>query len=201
MNYLSYLFLGSAIVSLCACQKPVNENIMEPKYSFQWNEQTQTGLCMDSEGVEGYNPRFVGPCGDLRGYQFQSVFLDGVDLRGAILDGMNLQKFSLNGTNLLGVKARGVNFSGARLNGANLSFGQFEGSNFEKAQMNGANLSQAQLSGALLSHSPCMGRISLNRMLVAPSSQEISTPLSSRMRSSPLEPSCPLTRKSLWHEG
>ncbi len=157
MKTLTILFNVSALVLLCSCEKPLNENITEPKYFFQWDAQAQSGTCTNVDGVEGYNPRFVGPCGDLRGYDFRALSLDGVDLRGAMLDGMNLEGFSLNGTNLTAVKARGAIFSKARLNGANLSYGHFEGSRFDKAQLNGANLKSARFSGSSLDKASLYG--------------------------------------------
>lgn len=143
------------LISICimsigfiACQPQIQEDIRQPKYFFHWNAQLQKGECLNSQGVEGYNPKLIGPCGDLRGYRFNASALDGADLRGAILDGMNLSEFSLNGANLKAVKARGVIFDGASLNGAKLNFGQFQGARFNGAQLSGADLSHGDFSGA-----------------------------------------------------
>lgn len=144
---------------LCACKKEKKvENISEPLYFFKWSAETNTGQCINNQGAEGYNPRFIGPCGDLRGYDFNSLSsLNGVDLRGAILDGMDLSGFSLNGANMTGVKARGTIFDGSELSGAKLAFGHFEGSSFQKVDLNGAYLQHANFSGASFQKSSLYG--------------------------------------------
>ncbi len=156
MKMKVFLLLG-AIAILCSCEKSSMENVSKPKYFFSWSEDSKTGSCKNKEGVEGYNPRFIGPCGDLRGYNFSINSLDGVDLRGAILDGMNLGGISLNGANLMAVKARGTVFSDSQLNGAKLRYGHFEGSKFSNTQLNGADLRNGFFSGVILDEASLFG--------------------------------------------
>lgn len=106
------------------------------------------GACVNEQGRTGYNPHFVGPCGDLRGLSLRGRQLSGMDLRGAMMDGMNLRGLQLDGANLTGAKARGTNFSKSKLNGANLTEADLSGSNFYRAELNGADFSGAILSGS-----------------------------------------------------
>lgn len=142
---------------LMGCNKPLQENIREPKYFFHWDQEAGLGSCLNSQGVAGYNPKFIGPCGDLRGYEFHLSSLDGADLRGANLDGLDLSGFSLNGANLKAVYARGTKFTDAKMNGVKLMYGHFEGSHFKGAQLNGADLNHAHLSGASLKKASLYG--------------------------------------------
>lgn len=146
------------LLFVTGCKEERAENISAPEYFFSWNAETNQGRCLNAQGVEGYNPKFVGPCGDLRGYNFEGLsLLNGVDLRGAILDGVNLSGFSLNGANLTAVKARGASFNGSEMNGAKLSYGHFEGSTFKNVEINGAYLQNAFFSGAIFNKSKLYG--------------------------------------------
>lgn len=149
-----YVFV---LIFLCACEKKQRFEFKAPDYFFSWNSIKKEGACTNQKGETGFNPRFLGPCGDLRGYSFPVSNLDGVDFRGAILDGMNLSGFSLNGANFNGAMARGTNFSEAKMNGVKFMYGHFEGSNFEKAELNGADFEGAFLSGSSLVDSSLRG--------------------------------------------
>ncbi len=145
------------LLLLVGCSDPKEEAIRKPDYFFVWDAENSQGHCLNENNQEGYNPMYIGPCGDLRGMKFSYSSLDGIDLRGAILDGVDLSKFSLNGANLTGVKARGAHFMGSQLNGAKLNYGEFQGSRFDGAHMNGADLSHAQLSGVKLTDAKVYG--------------------------------------------
>jgi uncharacterized protein YjbI with pentapeptide repeats len=159
MKTIVYLFFACCFVFVtCGCERRVHEeDIREPQFMFHWDAAKQEGRCQNAQGVEGYNPSFIGPCGDLRGYHFQLSTLDGADLRGAVLDGMDLSGFSLNGANLKAVQARGTNFSNTELNGAKLMFGRLEGARFTGASLNGADLHNARLSGSTLKKTSLAG--------------------------------------------
>ena len=138
------------LLLLSACDKPVEKTANEPQFFFHWDQENKLGACMNKQGVDGHNAKFIGPCGDLRGYELAVGALDGVDLRGAMLDGMSLKGFSLNGTDLTAAFARGTSFDDSKMNGIKLTHGHFEGSTFRGAELNGADLQEAHLSGANL---------------------------------------------------
>lgn len=120
---------------------------------FKWRGD----ICANEQGIKGYNPHHVGPCGDLRGLSLQGREMSGLDLRGANLDGMNLRGLQLDGANLSGAKARGANFTKCKLNGANLTGADLSGAIFLRAELNGADFTSATLSGADLSLSQIEG--------------------------------------------
>ncbi|MCB0341749.1 MAG: pentapeptide repeat-containing protein [Pseudobdellovibrionaceae bacterium] len=126
-------------------------------FRFQWDEPSKTGVCKNDRGEEGYNPHFVGPCGDMRGMKLGRVKLNGADLSGAILDGLDLRNAQLNGAILVGVKARGTDFSKAYLNGAKLYSADVSGAVLDRTELNGAYLDNADLSGAVVIHAQMHG--------------------------------------------
>jgi uncharacterized protein YjbI with pentapeptide repeats len=126
-------------------------------YRFQWDTNTHSGRCLNSEGKEGYNPHFIGNCGDLRGLKLNNVDLNGMDLAGANLDGVSLRGAMLNGASMKGVRATGADFSKADLNGADYDGAIVSGCYFNRARMNGANFYGANLSGSKLNESQLHG--------------------------------------------
>jgi uncharacterized protein YjbI with pentapeptide repeats len=157
-GYLKFAFL----VALSQCgvlADAVAENVpgKDLGFRFQWDANAHTGRCLNSEGKEGYNPHFVGVCGDLRGLKLNNFDLNGIDLSGANFDGVSLRGAMLNGANLRGLRATGADFSKADLNGADFDGAIISGSIFNRARMNGANFYNANLSGAKIKESQLHG--------------------------------------------
>jgi uncharacterized protein YjbI with pentapeptide repeats len=126
-------------------------------FRFQWDNNTNSGRCLNNENKEGYNPHFVGICGDLRGLKLNNEDLNGLDLSGANFDGVSLKGAKLNGANLRGVRATGTDFSKADLNGANFDGAIVSGSLFNRSRMNGARFLGANLSGSKIKESQLHG--------------------------------------------
>lgn len=126
-------------------------------FRFQWDATGHTGRCLNADGKEGYNPHFVGACGDLRGLNLSNNDLNGMDLSGSNLDGVSLRGTMLNGANMKGVRATGADFSKADLNGADFDGAVVSGTLFNRARMNGANFYGANLSGSKIKESQLHG--------------------------------------------
>jgi uncharacterized protein YjbI with pentapeptide repeats len=134
-----------------------NENASKPEYSFKWDASTETGRCLNAQGKEGYNSKFLGECGDLRGMGISKNELNGFNLDGAILDGLELVGYHFNGASLRGIKANGTNFSRSHLNGANLAGADLSGADFSKSELDGSYFNKAKLSGAKFKDSRLAG--------------------------------------------
>jgi len=126
-------------------------------FRFHWDSNTNTGRCLNNENKEGYNPHFVGICGDLRGLKMNNEDLNGLDLSGANFDGVSLKGAKLNGANLRGVRATGTDFSKADINGANFDGAIVSGSLFNRSRLNGARFIGANLSGCKIKESQLHG--------------------------------------------
>lgn len=150
------------IILLISCVFSVStwaesENGSKPEFSFKWDSNTESGRCLNAQGKEGYNPKHLGECGDLRGMGLSSSDLNGFNLDGALLDGLSLIGYNFNGASLRGIKANGTDFSRSHLNGANLSGADLSGANFSKSELDGSYFNKAKLSGAQFKDSRLAG--------------------------------------------
>ena len=115
-------------------------NVLDPLL-FKYREEQRE--CLDEAGVQGYNARFLGPCGDLT-----EADLKGADLRGKDLSGTRLKAADLSGANLSSAILRGADFSQANLADANLTAADLSGATFLEARLLKANLEKSDLSKA-----------------------------------------------------
>lgn len=88
------------------------------------------GQCVNERGEFGYNPGFVGNCGDFRGVILVKFDLSNLDLRGAQFQNSQLQI---------------VNFNRSLLEAANFSNSILVGLSFDETQMKNVDFSQAQI--------------------------------------------------------
>jgi uncharacterized protein YjbI with pentapeptide repeats len=105
---------------------------------FRYNN----GQCVDANGTQGYNPSYIGQCGDLRGVVISNFNLDDTDLRGSVFDNSDLQ-----GTTLRNSDLTGVSFVTAQLSGVD-----FTNSKLIDVKMHAAVLVNAHLADAVLSN-------------------------------------------------
>jgi uncharacterized protein YjbI with pentapeptide repeats len=126
-------------------------------YSYHWDNVKKVGSCLNKSKKWGLNPKFIGPCGDLRGLDLSDYDLSGKDLSGSFFDGVNFESANFNGTKLIGIRASGTNFSKAKMNGSDLSFSILAGSLFDDAKLNGAKFFNSNLSGAKIKSAELSG--------------------------------------------
>src|SRR5688572_3322260 len=78
------------------------------------------GKCKSRSGQVGYNPQFVGECGDLSGMDFSGQDLSGKFLRGAKLENTKLVGTKLNTTILRNAILIGTDLQQADLTSVDL---------------------------------------------------------------------------------
>jgi uncharacterized protein YjbI with pentapeptide repeats len=126
----------------------VKSDTSKLEFNFKWDPSNETGRCVNAQGKEGYNPKHLGECGDLRGMSLSTTDLNGYNLDGSVFDGLKLVGYNFNGASLRGIKASGTDFSRSRLNGANLTGSDLSGADFSKSELYGSYFVKAKLSGA-----------------------------------------------------
>ena len=151
------IFTTTFLVLCFALAAYAEKNVHNLGYKFHWDKKTRSGKCLNDSGKEGYNPQYLGTCGDLRGMDLSQVDLNGMNLEGANLDGLNLSSLQMNGTQLTGIKARGTNFSKTKLNGAYMVGADLGGAIFNRSELSGANLNYSDLSGSQFKHTEVYG--------------------------------------------
>jgi hypothetical protein len=124
------------------------EDAVKVEFTFKWDPNTETGRCVNSQGKEGYNSKYLGECGDLRGMSLSTSDLNGYNLDGSVFDGLKLIGYNFNGASLRGIRASGTDFSRSKLNGANLTASDLSGADFSKSELYGSYFVKAKLSGA-----------------------------------------------------
>lgn len=117
-------------------------------------------VCRNANGEEGYNPAYMGECGDqrnmdLQGHRLERMNLVGANFSKANLREANFQEAELNGARLTEAKLYSAKFNRARMGradfrGADLRFASFYWANLQNARLEGADLSHADLRGATL---------------------------------------------------
>ncbi len=137
------------VVAACCIPGFAEDESKDLGYRFVWDPQTHTGKCLNKENKEGYNPYYLGQCGDFRGMSIGKYDINGKDIQGSNMDGINLRGVHMNGAFLRGISAKGTNFSKTQLNGAKFSGADLSGANFIRAELNGAELDYTNLSGAI----------------------------------------------------
>lgn len=105
------------------------------------------GKCVNSEGTAGFNPKYLGQCGDLRNITISNFDLSGIDFSGALFNQASLQKNNWEGAIL----------EGADLSMANLSGGSLAKVRLKKTLLKGANLKNVSVDEAILSSSDFTG--------------------------------------------
>lgn len=116
--------------------------------------------CQDSKGQQGFNPLYIGECGDHGLRNYEGRILNGKNLRGS-----NFSKANLSHAKLRRTLFYGARFFDARLMGADFSYAKAGRADFRDAHLNqailywtnlqsshleGADLTQADLRGATL---------------------------------------------------
>ena len=120
---------------------------------FRWRD----GGCMNDQGQPGFNPGFIGQCGDLRNVIMGRISFDGYDFRGAKFTNADLQQSSfknadLTGTDFESANLSGVDLSGSKVIGSNMRSAILRNTRFAEAQIEATRFSGADMRGALLTY-------------------------------------------------
>lgn len=120
----------------------------------------KSGRCVNDKNVAGYNPGFVGPCGDLRGsllghLNFDQVDLSGVQFQQAELEAVSFKGATLDSTNFKNAQLRGVSFEEAILKSTDFTRAVFANVSFAEALIENVNFSYTDMSGMALSFLDC----------------------------------------------
>lgn len=91
--------------------------------------QDSSNVCMNDKGAIGYNPKYIGECGD-----FTKIRKRKIERKG--LAGKNLKGAQFAGVDLSGISLRNTNLTGANLFGANLENTSLVYANVQKARIN-----------------------------------------------------------------
>ena len=120
---------------------------------FRW----RNGSCVNDQGQPGFNPGFIGQCGDLRNVILGRISFDGYDFRGARFTNADLQQSSfksadLTGTDFESANLAGVDLSRSKIIGANLTRAILRNTRFAEAQIESTRFSGADMRGTLLTY-------------------------------------------------
>lgn len=151
--FYAVLFLGQTVTW---ANKPIYEG---------YRYDAETRKCVDINGREGLNPKFLGDCGDLRGQKLTYLLgrpdaiplqFRGADLTGADLRGLNLSATDFTDARMDRVlfdlsNLIHVTFLRTRLSGASFQKVTLTDSVFSLSDMNRADFSQAILNRVIFS--------------------------------------------------
>lgn len=106
------------------------------------------GRCVDSNGREGLNPYFLGPCSDMRGVIIRGLELTGIDFSGSRFDNAEIQKISFDGSKLQNVRfdlsiLNEVNFGGASVQNASFKQATLNKTIFTKADIRNSDFAES----------------------------------------------------------
>jgi uncharacterized protein YjbI with pentapeptide repeats len=101
----------------------------------------QNGKCVNADAAEGFNPGFIGQCGDFRAMTLTLSTLDDADLSGSTFAGANLQLVTFKNSFLVG-----VDFSRARLAGVDFYRAQIEMADFKETTLDNVKVGEAKFA-------------------------------------------------------
>lgn len=104
-----------------------------------------SGGCQNDEGQQGYNPGYVGECGDLTEHRFEDKSLKGANFRGALLKKVKFSGFDLSEADFEGANLERANFFNANVAYADFNCANLERANFSNAIAQNANFQEADL--------------------------------------------------------
>ncbi|MBN21866.1 MAG: hypothetical protein CL678_11350 [Bdellovibrionaceae bacterium] len=91
---------------------------------FRYDSQNR--VCLNTRGERGFNPGYLGECGDLRGFSLRKVVLRDLNLKGALLTSASFKNRRIEN----------VDFEGARLDRTDFSQAIVDSCSFVHSHLN-----------------------------------------------------------------
>lgn len=123
------------------------------------------GTCLNLQGQPGYNPGFIGECGDLGDINMNGTVVEASDLSGSRFDKTKLAEASFFQKKLVGVDFKEATLIGTVFNLGDLTRAQIRDSNMQKASLYWVAMNEAVLVGVDLRDADLRGA-SLHRAMI-----------------------------------